>query len=1704
MEQVSDEELYEAIQLVVCDYRIGGVSDPMGQLIHWLWDQINGALSVVRDALEWALYQARDAILRTLSEIREALAGVINSALTALEDLVNGAIKGITDFINDLISGISGTLATLTDTIGGFFEQVFSALSDLGSTITGVVETILDGITSGISGLMEAFQNIGNTIMSAISGVVSTITGVVSTIVDTVSGAISGLMSSMMDALTSIRDFLSSAFADVVNSISGMVKAIADQIGGLATSITNALGSLRDAFANMISTISNTLASISAGIADAFAGLRDFLSKAFSDVIEGITKAISGFVDTVIDALKGFGERVQAGFSTIVDTISGAFSQVESFFASAFKNISAGLVEVMHTLMGFVNAVGNLGSMMASWFEGIPKFFGWVYENVSDFIKATVEFFTKTVPEFFTKTIPKFFTEDIPKALSSAWDTFVEVTKPIWTPFYAFFDWIYQNLPDFINSAVEFFTKTVPKFFTEDLPKAVSSAWDTLVKVTEPVWKPVQDFFGWVYENVKGFIDSAVEFFTKTVPDFFTKTVPEFFTKTIPKFFMEDVPKALSSAWDFLVKVTEPVWKPIHDFFGWIYDNVKGFIDSAVEFFTKTVPDFFTKTLPKFFLEDLPKTVGGWFEGAKKWLWDNVAKPVVDGWNWFVKNLQDAWDGFVKFVTDLTETAPPLLKFLLKWFMNPLGAIFEAVGGAGKWLQENVFAPAYDWLKNNVIGPAWDTLKGIWDAITTQFSDLIKDPVKTLSEKFGHVAEGLYGAIQATGDALSKFIQWVVKFFIGLKDAFVGAVKPLVDESTKGIAEQVREWASPHTLPKEADHIKVLVSEVVHTPIKKILETAKRHGQVEENLVFGMMETAMQALIFTALALAIGVGIDNLKPQGQPLGIWKQIRTIFNQAGGYFITSFPSSSALFFVIHPIMRRYLQKMTRPVLPGPQQLTMMKYREKLAEDAWKVYMSELGYEDVFIDGFDFINRPLPTDEELARAVYRQVIDEESYSKYMGWWGWLDEFKQMLLEVHRPLLNIPTITTNYFRERMDEKTLSDKVLAYGFRSDDIDYIVEAARPLPTVTQAMTMWFRNQIKLEDLRKLIAWRGYHTKDPFNIVDAFIESGKRIPPYSDLVTMVVREVILPSQFKQILRNLGFFEAGYWSPDGKFQQFEGVKIETYANIRPGEDVTEQRGKIEWADAIYEMHWRLPSLSQVFEFYNRAAAGFIPEFKPTGSLEEAVKQVEKYIATYATLWDYKPAKRRHYGVEMPVSDTTLVRLLRFRLPSRIQLRFMRRWGQISKDEMKRFYVALGFDPRLTVKTAEGKEVKLIDALAEAEFLQLIMEERTLARTALIRSFEKGFKPWDQVEKNLKELKFQTEEIEVLKLAAKTRRLNELNEDKVKSIIQDYVDGTISDEEFNNKISEIIVDEDIKKLVVEEATRKKVTNALRRVRKYAEAELETIFKRYEEGFASRNELVKRVKELLKDVPVTDQELEILFKGADERRLRNLQRLTLHALGAKARRGEITASEFIKEAIAANIEKEFAELYAEQYAKHYELTIPTILSYADEVPIPSGLLERKMEALGVPQDERQLVKAVVKFRPISDERRATATRITDSYVDGIIKEEEFKKQLQQLGYTKEEIDLRLSSAKIKRVLNYRKLRAKTLDIMLREQLEAMAKNQPAELITIEEYKNGMKELGFTDAEIIEKIQQFMADKLKQRLPEWQPVLGAKLGMVM
>jgi len=1585
-DETTAEELYQALEEVIFDYELGGVADPLGQLVSWLWDQIRGALSSLEDTLRSLL----DSILSTLEDLINSVSATLQEAISSLESgittVFESAISSLQGFIQTLLESVQGTLSSLSDSFQSFASMFSDIISSLGNTILTAISGVIDQLTAILSTITDTLSSVANSIISAVSSVADSIGGMISSLASSLSGAISGLASTITSAFSSMVSSILSAIRAVEDAIRGITDRIVDSIRGIVDAISSTVSSLASIIESGFRQISDLISGIVGAFESALSDLGSMIGDAISKVVDTVREAIGGIVDRIQEGLKTVYEGVKTSIGTVVDTFAGAFSQLESFIANVFKSISIGLEEVIHGFMGFVNAISNLGSQMASWFGKIPEFFDWVYKNVKDFIDSAVEFFTKTIPEFFTKTIPKFFMEDLPKALSGAWDYLVKVTEPVWKPIHEFFNWVYDNLKSFIDSTIEFFTDTVPKFFTEDLPSVFEGAWKSLVDLTEPIWKPLQDFFSWVYENAKGFIDSAVEFFTETVPKFFT--------------------------------------------------------------------------------EDLPNAIGGWWESAQDWLWNNVFKPITEGWGWFVDQLRGAWDNIVNFFTGVGEALPEWAKFMLEFMQNPLGKMFEAVGGASKWLQENVFAPAWEWLKSNVVGPAWETLSGIWNALVDQFGRLMKDPIGTLSEKLGYVAQGLYGAIQATGDALGQFIRWIISFFIGLKDAVGEAVEPLVSSYFEQSSKAVAEYVKPHSPPEIGKHMEQIVKTLIYDRIDEIKKALQKHGQVEEGMITITGAIALGVLAAMGVLLTGGMIVDNLRPVGFPIGTWKTIRTLFNWSGGFFLTSSLSSSFLFFGIHPMLRRYWAKALRPVLPGPEQLTMMMFRESISEDSWKGHLAELGYIDEFIEGFREINRPLPSDEELARALYRQVITEEEYSKYMGWWGWRDEHQRMLLEVHRPLLSLETIVTNYFREKLDEKGLSTKILAYGYVSDDIDYIVESHRPLPTVDQLMNMRFRGQLTEEQVEKLIAWRGYHKDEPANIVKAFIETEKKIPPYSDLVTMVVREVITPTQFAQILRNQGFFEAGYWKEDGSFEQFEGVKIETYANITPGQDVSERRGKIEWSDAIYEMHWRLPPLSDVFEFFNRAAAGFIPEVKISGSLEEAVKNVEKYIATYATLWDYKPAKRKHYGVEMPVSDATMMRLLRFRMPTRIQQRFMRRWGLISEDEMKRFYVAIGLDPRLEITTAKGEKMKLIDALARAEFLQLIMEERTLARSAEIALFEYGFKVWDDVKTTLEKLYFQDEEINVLKLAAEDRRLRRLNQEKLDGLIDRYVDGVISKDEFDKELDKIVKDKELKGLIVEEAVRKRVANALRRVRKYADAQLESVFKRYEEGFMSKQEFERQVKELLSKVEITKEELDVLFDGAEARRIRNLQRLVLRALGAKLRRREIDKGAFIAQAKQAGIQEDFAKLYADIYSRR---------EIAPETP-----LEDKIE----------------------DEIRWVATQVENTFVEGAMTEDQLKEALKQLGFSDKEIELRVLACKLRRDHNYRKLRARTFDVLLREQFEAQAKGVPAELITIDEYKSGMQELGFTMKEIIEKITQFMADKLKQKPPEWKPSLTMMAGV--
>ena len=67
--------------------------------------------------------------------------------------------------------------------------------------------------------------------------------------------------------------------------------------------------------------------------------------------------------------------------------------------------------------------------------------------------------------------------------------------------------------------------------------------------------------------------------------------------------------------------------------------------------------------------------------------------------------------------------------------------------------------------------------------------------------------------------------------------------------------------------------------------------------------------------------------------------------------------------------------------------------------------------------------------------------------------------------------------------------------------------------------------------------------------------------------------------------------------------------------------------------------------------------------------------------------------------------------------------------------------------------------------------------------------------------------------------------------------------------------------------------------------------------------------------------------------------------------------------------------------------------------------IPIPDKLLEKKLEAYGMPEDERKLMKAYAFARRINEEIGKIVTELGMLYAKGKITKDEFKRNLQQLS---------------------------------------------------------------------------------------------------
>jgi len=504
-----------------------------------------------------------------------------------------------------------------------------------------------------------------------------------------------------------------------------------------------------------------------------------------------------------------------------------------------------------------------------------------------------------------------------------------------------------------------------------------------------------------------------------------------------------------------------------------------------------------------------------------------------------------------------------------------------------------------------------------------------------------------------------------------------------------------------------------------------------------------------------------------------------------------------------------------------------------------------------------------------------------------------------------------------------------------------------------------------------------------------------------VPSKSDLITMFMRDV--------------FYDA---------QQFE--KAIQMQGLTP--DV---------ARLYYMLHFKYPSLSKLWEFATRVVAGFgwvdlkaqeeyglgfsgpSPKDLSTqlsGDPKTGLQTMLKFIQHYAKWQDYAPFA----WIQNFTSDRAIILDLMADIPQRIDARWMYKWGIIEDKDLYRIVIARGMHPDWW------------DKIATAECLNALAEERTLARTGLLNAFEYGFLDAQTLEQKLSslikikilnkdvEVKFLPGEVALLKLRALYDRALDILKDYSKELIVAYRENLVSLEDIKKNLASA-VQEAAQKLQIDlkfdstwlEALKpsleiEKQLYTIRRVRTWVRYTLNQILYRVRKGYLSKDEAYSLIDNIAKEARMTNEEIQLLKEIVDFLMQEFYRDKQISAILRRLSRGVISKAEALQKLQGLGLDKETAEALIEEKAKVYTMTLTTLVSLAENMPIDEKYFEEKMELLGVPKKERKLWRARIWIDTHKEEIEAIARELGEAYVKGVISESEFKRKLDELATLK------------------------------------------------------------------------------------------------
>jgi phage-related protein len=511
--------------------------------------------------------------------------------------------------------------------------------------------------------------------------------------------------------------------------------------------ITDILGQISSWLMDRLKEFSSWISSAVESITRPIKTVVDYIWSFIQRIPDAVISGIRGFLDTFAKSLSDLGTSVSSLFNKVFSQISSVFSSILTSLQSVASNILSSLSSAMSSVISTItSAISDFVTRLWSGIQTIGSAVVSGFERISSMVSSAV-----------TSII-----QGVQSLIAQIGSTIQSIGQNILGSIQGFVSMVQSGIQGFVSSLTSLINNVwgAVQQIGGALAGIADRIWSGLQTIGQSIIGAVQSFVGMVQGAINS-VASALSGLISRIWDgiqSFGSAVSGFFSR---------------------------IWEGIQSGLRWLWDGLQGIIGrvwDGLQTFGRMVSDFFVKLWDGIqsgfrLVFDQIKGFGNWLwgniQGGLKWLWDavtGIGTKIWEGIQWYVKTTVDLYtklfeglQGFGKIVSSGIEGLGTALRNYFSTLQNWLSGAFEVVGNA---------------------------LSGVGKIVTDGFVR-VGQAFSDFAKIFDKWATTLLSGIQAIGSGFTQFLQAIANLPQTIQNIFSGIIK-FFERVGEGIVEFVK------------------------------------------------------------------------------------------------------------------------------------------------------------------------------------------------------------------------------------------------------------------------------------------------------------------------------------------------------------------------------------------------------------------------------------------------------------------------------------------------------------------------------------------------------------------------------------------------------------------------------------------------------------------------------------------------------------------------------------------------------------------------------------------------------------------------------------------------------------------------------------------------------------------------------------------------